>query len=635
MRGGIKLIVAVVVLVVLFVALNMLAGGTLRGLRLDATQGSLFTLTSGARKIARAPDEPITLRFYYSAGVAQGRPEVQSYAQRVREMLEEFRRASGGKINLEIIDPEPFSEEEDAAVGAGLTGVPVNSAGESLYMGLSGTNTIDTRETIPFFDPRKERFLEYDIARMIYTLSHPTKRTIGLISGLPMEGGFSMDPRTRQPVQTPPWQMMNEIKGAFDVRALTGDEPISADISALVVAHPTSLSDAAVFAIDQWVLSGGATIIFADPLCEADLSAGQGSPGVPSAQGLSKLWGAWGVEIPAGMVAADELLGEPVLMRSGSRPEQVTYLVWLGCDKRALSRDDASTGNLSKVNFGTAGIIRAKEGAAKPALVTPVVTTTPRSMAMPAEVIGFPPDPKAVTRAFAAGDKALTLAARLGGRVASAFPDGPPEGAKVGEGGSLKESAKDMNVLLIADCDVLGDGLWARPQNFFGQQVLTKIADNSDFVVGAIDNISGGTDLVSVRAREESTRPFTTVQDMERRAQARYLAEEEALEALKKDTEERLAQLQQPGADGGSLVLTPEQEAEVQKFRAQLLDTRKKLREVKKGLRDDIDRLGVQLKLINTALVPALVTVFAIGLGLYRRARRAESVAMAAKGVVS
>lgn len=635
MRGGIKLVVAVVVLVVLFVALNMVAGAGLKGLRLDATRGSLFTLTPGARTIARSPDEPITLKFYYSAGVAQGRPEIQSYAQRVRELLEEFRRSSGGKITLDVIDPEPFSEEEDAAVAAGLTGVPVNASGESLYLGLAGTNTIDTRETIPFFDPRKERFLEYDIARMIYTLAHPTKRTIGLISGLPMEGGFAMDPRTRQPVQTPPWQMMNEIKSAFEVRTLTGEEPIPADIAALLIAHPTSLSDAALFAIDQWVLSGGATIIFADPLCEADLSAGQGSPGVPSTQGLSRLFGAWGVEIPEGLVAADELLGEPVLMRSGNRPEQVTYLVWLGCDTRALSHDDAATGNLSKVNFGTAGVIRAKEGAARPALLTPVITTTPRAMAMPAGTIGFPPDPKAVARAFAAGDKALTLAARLGGRVASAFPEAPPEGAKVAGSGVLTESAKDMNVLLVADCDVLGDGLWARTQNFFGQQVLTKIADNSDFVVGALDNISGGTDLVSVRAREESTRPFTTVQDMERRARASYLAEEEALEALKKETEDRLAALQQPAAEGGSLVLTPQQEAEVQKFRAQLLDTRKKLREVKKGLRDDIDRLGVQLKLINTALVPALVTVFAIGLGLYRRARRAESVAKAAKGAVT
>lgn len=635
MRGRIRLVVAVVLLVVLFVALNMVAGAGLRGLRLDATEGSLFTLTEGAGAIARSPDEPVTLKFYYSAGVAQGRPEIQSYAQRVRELLEEFRRASGGKITLEIIDPEPFSEEEDTAVAAGLTGVPVNSAGESLYLGLAGTNTIDTRETIPFFDPRKERFLEYDIARLIYTLAHPTKRTIGLISGLPMEGGFAMDPRTRQPVQTPPWQMMNEIKSAFDVRTLTGEEPIPSDLSALLVAHPTSLSDAVLFAIDQWVLSGGATIIFVDPLCEADLSAGQGSPGVPSAPGLAKLFDAWGVEIPEGLVAADELLGEPVLVRSGSRPEQVTYLVWLGCDKRALSRDDAATGNLSKVNLGTAGVIRAKEGASRPALVTPVITTTPRAMAMPASVIGFPPDPKAVTRAFAAGDRSLTLAARLGGRVASAFPNAPPAGARVAEGDALKESAKDMNVLLVADCDVLGDGLWARPQNFFGQQVLAKIADNSDFVVGAIDNISGGTDLVSVRAREESARPFTTVQDMERRARASYLAEEEALEALKKETEERLAQLQQPATEGGSLVLTPEQEAEVRSFRAQLLDTRKKLREVKRGLRDDVDRLGVQLKLINTALVPALVTLFAVGLGLYRRARRAESVANAAKGAVS
>jgi len=357
-----------------------------------------------------------------------------------------------------------------------------------------------------------------------------------------------------------------------------------------------------------------------------------------SASGLPVLFDAWGIEVPGEVLAADDTLAEPVLIRNGNRPEQVTYMVWLGCDQRSLSREDAVTGNLGKVNFGTSGIVRVKADAKDRALLTPLVLTTPRAMEMPADAIGFPPDPKALARKYVAGKEALTLAARLSGRVKSAFPGGRPApansdaaAAKPPEGEVLAESRKDLNVIVVADCDVLADAMWARQQNLFGQTALVKLADNADLVLGALDNLSGGTDLVSVRARQESSRPFTTVQDMERRAQQRYLVEEEALNAKKTETEQRLVELQGGKAQGGSLVLTPEQEAEVEKFRAELLDTRKKLREVKKGLRDDIDRLGVQLKLINTALVPALVALFAVGLAFYRRSRRAESVAMAAK----
>jgi len=266
MGSRIRLVIAGVVLVVLLVALNMLSGLALRGARIDATQGKMFTLTAGSRAIARAAEEPITLKFYYSAKLAQGRPEIQSYAQRVREMLEEYARIGGGRVRLEVIDPEPFSELEDAAVAAGLTGVPLNTAGDALYLGLVGTNSIDTKETIAFFDPRKERFLEYDITKMMYSLSHPTRRVVGLISGLPLEGGFSMDPRTRQPTQTPPWQVLGEIKGAFDVRNLGDAAVVPDDVSVLMVVHPKGLSEQTLFAIDQYVLRGGAAMIFVDPM---------------------------------------------------------------------------------------------------------------------------------------------------------------------------------------------------------------------------------------------------------------------------------------------------------------------------------------------------------------------------------
>jgi ABC-type uncharacterized transport system involved in gliding motility auxiliary subunit len=635
MGRTLQVILASLLLLALFFAVNMLSAWGLRGARLDATEGSMFTLTKGSRAIARSADEPVHLTLYYSAKLAQGRPEIQSYAQRVREMLEEFQRGSDGKVILEVIDPEPFSEAEDKAVAAGLVGIPVNNAGESLYLGLVGTNSIDTKETIAFFDPRKERFLEYDISRLVYSLAHPQRRVVGLLSGLPLEGGFTMDPRTRQPQQTPPWQIMSELRGVFEVKSLNDPATIPDDLSVLLVVHPKNLSETALFALDQYVLRGGKAVLFIDPLCENDEGGGMGAPPEQRASNLSRLFDAWGIESPPDVLAADNQLAESVFIGTRQRPEQVSYMVWLGCDKRALARDDAVTGNLGKVNFATSGILRVKKDATEHVTLTPIVTTTRSAMAMPRDALGFPPDPKAVARQYVAGTEALTLAARLGGKARTAFPDGRPKPAQgqpapPDAGPALAQSTGDIQVIVVADCDVLADNMWARQQNVFGQNVLLKLADNADFLMSAIDNLSGSTDLISVRARRESARPFKTVEAMRKRAEQRYLAEQKLLEEKLKETEANLAALQgKRGEDKTSLVLTPAQEAEVEKFRAEMVDTRKRLRAIKKEQRDDIESLGVQLQLINTALVPALVVLVAAGAGLVRRSRRAASVAAA------
>lgn len=620
--------VTIVLLLAAFLALNLVSGRVLRGARIDTTEGSIFTLTRGSRNIAASPDEPVTLKFYYSAKLARGKGDVPAYAQRVREMLEEYARASNGKVRLEVIDPEPFSEAEDDAVKAGLVGVPVSTT-ESLYMGLVGTNSIDTKEKIAFFDPRKERFLEYDISRLIYSLANPTRRVVGLITGLSMDGGFTMDPRTRQPTQTAAWQIMSELRGVLEVRVLSNPAAIPDDISVLLVVHPKDLPESTLYAIDQYVLGGGKAAIFVDPNCEVDQDPAMMGMGGAGHSNLARLFDAWGIEVPEGMLAADTGLAQPVMV-GRNRPEQVSYVLWLGADTTALAQDDPVASSLQKVMFATSGYVRAKAGATGGATLTPIVRTSAKAMEMPASMLGFPPDPKGLLAKYVEGKEPLVLAARVTGRLATAFPEGPPgEGAKEGE--RLKESRGETNVIVVADCDLLSDPMWARQQNFFGQQVLIKMADNADFVLGIVDNLSGSNDLISVRARREAARPFTLVEEMRKRAEQRYLAEQSLLEAKQKETEAKLAELQGKRGDQSALVLSPEQEAEVERFRAELLDTRKKLREVRKGLNDDIERLGKQLELINTALVPALVAMFAVGLGLFRRMRRAESVAKASR----
>jgi len=627
-RAG--LIGAILALIVVFFAVNMIAAAVMKNARLDLTQGRVFTLTSGSKAIAKAIEEPVTLTFYYSAKVSQGQPQVQTYARRVRELLEEYARASGGKIRLNVVDPEPNSELEDEAEAAGVQGIPI-AQGRNLYLGLVGTNSVETREVIPFLDPQKERFLEYDISRLLYSLNNPKKKVVGLISALQLSGGFTMDPRTRQPRQMPAWQIAEQIRGTFELRPLNGPQKeIPADVDVLMIAHPKGLTDETLFAIDQYVLKGGRAIVFVDPFCESDESAGQD----PTARfsEFTKLLDAWGVEVVRGQIAADKTLAKQVMWGSSqARAERVMYVPYIGLGPAQLTKEDPITGQLQMVNLASSGFIRQKEGTGTEsgngvkASIAPLAMTTDRPWAMPVmELLGqMGPDPRAMLEHYQAGSAPLTLAARLSGEVNSAFPAGVPS-AEAGKPavapGLLKGT---LNVILVADADMLADNQWIRVQNFFGQNVGQKLADNGDFVINALDNLSGSTDLMAVRARPTESRPFDLVLTMQKQAEERYAEQQKALNLKLEETQRNLQALQaQRGADDKSLVLSPEQQAELEKFKGELASTRKQLRAVKLDLSRDIETLGTKLRMINTALIPVVVTIVAVGLGAFRASRR-------------
>lgn len=636
----------ILILIVFFIAINMVAGFGLRGARIDATEGSIYTLTQGSRNIARSPEEPVKLTLYYSAKLAQGKGNIPTYAQRVRETLEEYERASGGKITLTIIDPEPFSEAEDLAMTAGVTGVPVSASGENLYFGLVGTNSADGKEVITFFDPSKERFLEYDLSKLIYSLANPQKKIVGLVSALSLEGGWSMDPATRQPRQAQPWQIATEIKNTFELKNLGKDvKSIADDVSVLLVVHPKDLSDTTLYAIDQYVMKGGKAMIFVDPSCEADIEQQQQQQPMPGQKtsNLNRLLNAWGVEVTTDRFAADvnNALRVTTRPQSGGAAETVPYLAYLQLKDDLLTKEDPVTGHVRTLNFATPGYITAfkpaapaaKEGdtptAGLAATIAPLARTSDRAMEMPTALVMAQSDPKQLLKEFTPGSESLVTMARLGGRVRSAFPEGrpaatgeTPEDAEKAKAGFLSESKEPMNVILVADVDILSDRMWVQVQNFLGQRMAQKIADNGDMVLTALDNLCGSTDLISVRARRESSRPFSLVEKMQQQADQKYLEEQQALEQKVEETQAKISQLQADKKGEDAFILTPEQQLEIDKLRTEYADTRKQLREVKGSLRKDIEKLGTQLKFINIGLIPVLVSIGAVGLGAYRVSRR-------------
>lgn len=657
-----------IVLLALFFGVNILASQALRPVRLDLTSDKLFTLTKGSGNIARSLDEPVTLTFFFSEKAARGIPGIEAYGKRVREVLEEYRRISNGKIILEVLDPIAFSEAEDRANAAGMNGQ--RAPGGNLYLGLLGTNTIGGTEIIPFFDPSQERFLEYQISRMLYVLANPQRKKVGLLSSLQINGGFQIDPRTQQPRQTPAWVVMQELGSPFEIKPIAPDAAeIPADIDMLMVVHPKDLSDATLYALDQYILRGGRVLAFVDPLAEVDRPAQMRSQmdmlTHNRTSSLKRIFDAWGIEIAEGQVVADPKLAIRVVADQRN-PEPITYLPWLNIrsdvDRGAIAEADPAAGSLRTINVGSAGIIRMKAAEAKPAdpaaekkdgetnaetpatgataavspsvSITPIIQSSDQAALLETAKISFQPDPRTILNDFKPGTQRLTIAARLSGSVKTAFPDGkpasetpPPADAPKPE--HLTESKSPINVVLIADVDILADQFWVQQDTLFGQIPITqKIADNGDFVMNLCDNLVGSTDLLSVRARGVATRPFTRVEEMTRDAEKKYLTEQKRLEAEIEKTSQEIQAMEQKKPDGSSdgLILSPEQEKALKELRQKVLDTRKELRRVQLNLNKDVEELGTRLKLLNIGAMPAAVGIFAIGLGAFRMTRRKRKV---------
>jgi len=598
---------ALAILAVLFVVLTMLASLLFRGARLDLTENGLYTLADGTRNIVSSLAEPVTLKLYFSDQASADLPQIRRYADRVWELMQELASHSGGSIRLERIDPLPFSEAEDDAARYGLEAVPLSQAGDQLYLGLVGINTVDGLERVPFLSPNREAFLEYDLARMVASLATPERPQVGLISGLPMSGGFNMQTGQRNPA----WSVYEQWQELFEITTVpaTATE-LPADLDALVLVHPKQLSDDLLRSIDQFVLGGGRLLAFVDPYAEADPGEDPNDPAsrflAERASSLGPLLENWGVDFDSDSFVADLGRALQVTIRQGQPP--VRHPAILGLAAEDFSQSDIVTGELGLVNVASVGSLVDLERDGVD--FEPLILSSDRAGLLPAERLRMLSDPSDLIAELGIDEGRHVLAVRLTGTVASAFADSLPEGG-------LAEGA--LNAIVIADTDLLTDNLWVQRQNFLGQVLLNPFADNGALAVNAVENLLGNADLISIRSRSTSNRPFDLVDDLRREAEARLRATEQQLEAELAETENRLTQLQQSRGDADLSILTPEQEAEIDRFMEQRLEIRQQLRQVRRQLDEEIESLGARVKLINIALMPLLVTLVALLVAWRRR----------------
>jgi ABC-type uncharacterized transport system involved in gliding motility auxiliary subunit len=610
---------ALLALAVLFVGLTMVFDATLRGARLDLTENRLYSLAPGTVRMLSNLGEPVNLYFFFTPETAS--PAMRTYADRVQELLEELASRSKGKLRLSVVNPQPFSEDEDRAAELGLRPVSAGPSGGPLYFGIAGTNSTDGRASIEMLDPNKEQFLEYDVAKLIHQLANPDKPVVAWLSGLPMSAGF--DPMSGR--QRDPWVIYEQAQQLFTLRELdAGATKIDADVDVLVLVHPKGLPAPAQFAIDQYALRGGRVLAFVDPLSEQDQAgADPNNPmaamGADRSSNLATLFAAWGIEFNPREVIGDLGNALQVTMRQGDAP--VRHLGIPGLTTDSFSDDDPVTAGLSSINLATTGAVKKRPNSKVE--FQPLLQSSDQSAPIPVERFAMLFDPNSLRDGFKPTGQRYVFAARVSGNVQTAFPNGAPEGAAVGAGEKpLKTSLKPLNLIVFADTDMLSDYLWVQQQNFFGQRIAQAWANNGDLVLNALDNLAGSGDLISVRGRAAFRRPFDRVDDLRVAAEDRFRAKEQELEAELRATEEKLTKLESGRNEQSALILTPEQQTELQRFQQERARIRKELRDVRLNLEQDIRGLGSLLKVVNILVVPALVAIIAVLVAVLRKRRR-------------
>lgn len=617
--GGLTL----AVLAALFVMLTLVVGLVFRGARVDLTQNRQYTLNEGSKSILKQIDEPLNLFYFFTQKSTGDLPQYQAYATRVRELLEEMASHSNGKIKLTVIDPQPFSEEEDRATEYGLQQVPL-AAGDSMFFGLFGSNSTDGKEKIAFFQVEKEAFLEYDLIKLVQALAISEKPAVGIMSSLPMSGGF--DPATRQMGE--PWVVYQQLSERFDLRPVAVDaKTIEPAIRVLLLVHPKELSEDTQFAVDQFVLRGGRLVVFVDPNASQDQAGAD--PNNPSAamfanksSDLPKLFKAWGVQYDPTQMIADRLLGLPVQVDPNRAP--VKHPGILGLLAKNMNQADVISADLETINLDGVGHFKlapAADAKAKAMLtLEPLLQSSNEASLVATEKVKFLADPSELLNDFTPSNENYVIAGRLKGKFNSAFPE------RSSEAGYLALSKEDGNVLLIGDTDLLTNRTWVQVQAFLGQQIANAFANNGDFVVNAVDNLIGDNALISIRSRSKLRTSFTRVDEMRSRADDQFRATEQQLQAELKETERKLTDLQQAKGQESQMIISPEQQAELLSFQKKKIDIRKQLRDVRHSLDQDIEKLGAKIKFFGTGLMPLAVIAFAAWYFRRRATRRRDII---------
>jgi len=617
----------VVVLLFIAIAVNLIFGRM--ATRVDLTADKLYTLSDGTKSILGRLDTPVQIRYYFSKSIPELDQGLRTYAQRVEDLLAEYRLHSKGQLEVKKLDPKPDSDAEESANLDGVEGQMAQAGGDKIYFGLS-ISCLDAKVAIPFISPQRERLLEYDLTRAISQVMKPTKANLGVMSGLPIFG--AMDPMAMMRGgggQKEPWVFINELKADFNVKeiALTADK-IDDDINVLVVVYPKGISETAQYAIDQFVMRGGKLVAFLDPLSVLDSRSNAQNPlqaAAGSGASLDKLLKAWGLEFDLQKVVSDKrFLTELQDPKTGRPQANPSFLSLTGA---AMDTNDVATTQLGRMILPFAGHFTGTPAdGLKQTVIFHSSTDSQLTDKMMAQF--------GATEEFKASGTEYKLGVRLTGKFKSAFSDGKPaadakdeppkdgDAAKT-EGTHLKESKDDGVVVLLGDSDLLYEQFFAQVRELFGQKIMMPFAANLTFLQNLLEQMGGDKDLIGIRSRATLNRPFTRVREMQAKAEIAYESKIKVLEKDLADAQQKINELQRAKGDGQQAILSEEQKKEITQFQRRRSEVNRELKEVRKNLRRDVDSLETSTKWANILVMPFAVTLTGIVIAVLKRKRTA------------
>ena len=582
--------------ILIFFSINVITNNILSSARVDFTENKLYSLSNGTISLLKDLKEPIHIRLFVSSNLVKDVPQLSTYANRVETILQTYSNISNGKITLEIIDPKPFSDAEDRAVGMGINSFNATEMSDALYFGLAATNSTIGQKNIPIFSPERETFLEYDLTSLISDLSQIEKPVISIIDNL----GLNADTRIGKPEQ----QILKQMKEMFQVEKIDeNSNKLNKNTKVLMIIHPKFLSDETLYMIDQWILKGGATLIFLDPYAETEISRQQGMPPMNPRSNLKKLLDTWGIKFDDKKAVLDSEFGFRISRNINGRDIQVTNYPWLNIRGEGLNKNESSLSNLSTIVMTTAGSFELIDDKS---VLEPIIISSQKSGLGDAQKAGDPKgDPRDLLPNIKSDNKNLTVAGWVKSKLNSSFSD-----KKNKDNNQLLKSSKKSNILLVADVDMLMDRNWLTQRGAF--------ANNGDFVLNVMEKMVGGNALSDLRGKSTSWRPFEKIIALEKIAEEKFLIEEQMLAKKLKGMEDKIRNLTQNN-DEDSDVLSPETIKAIDGFKTEMMTTRSQLRNVKFDLRRDVEILKKWIISINVAILPIIFAGFALILSLRRK----------------
>ena len=602
-------LISVVSTVILFLSFNYIVQKINFNLGIDFTSNKTFTLSNGTKRVIDEIDEPIKINFVYSRNLSKNIPIIQNYANQVQGLLNRYSDLASGKIELSFIEPEPYSDDEDYVNRYGIQGFPIDQEGSKIYFGMIASNTTDDIEVVSFFDPSKAATLEKQLTDIVYKLNRSKKPMIGFLSWVDTAPPMMPNNQLGQGEYT----ILEELSYFYDFEFLDTDVESFEDIDLLFVYHPSDITDKTEYAIEQFILEGGETVIFLDPFFEKNDHSNKTSD-------LTNILKTLNINYNSNVIldgAQATRLQTQQNISDNTSLQTILKLNWPEVRGQFINQSEEIGNGLSLIRLVSAGGLAPLNEESEISYI-PLISSSEVTMDLPMREVH---DPIKLINNFKPTGITYDFGVKLSGKTSSSFNE-----FEFIRGDHIDSSVKDINVVLFSDADFIRNAFWARIQKFLDTNVIEATSDNGTLVTNVLDSMTGYDEFIDLRNKEAPFRPFVVVQKLQAEAEQKYLGQEQELQAQLDETLVKIQNLS-GGRDAESVNLTDKQLMELADFQLEVERKRQQLREVRRNLSKNIDRLANQINILNTFLIPILLILLMFiiprQLGIKKRKSRA------------